>query len=46
MTTLKRQDKEQLRARCPRGQVTLMSYDNSVVSFQFGCNLALTVVGE
>lgn len=39
MTTLKRQDKEQLRCGAPKGKSTLMSYDKAVVDFQFAYNL-------
>ena len=39
MTTLKRQDKDQLRCGAPKGKSTLMSYDKAVVDFQFAYNL-------
>ena len=39
MTTLKRQDKEQLRCGAAKGKSTLMSYDKAVVDFQFAYNL-------
>lgn len=39
ITTLKRQDKEQLRCGAPKGGSTLMVYDAAIVDFQFGYNL-------
>lgn len=39
MSTLKRQDKEQLRCGAPKGKSTIMSYDKAVVDFHFAYNL-------
>ena len=39
LTTLKRQDKEQLRCGAPKGRSTLMVYDAAIVDFQYGYNL-------
>ncbi len=39
MTTLKRQDKNQLRCGAPKGKSTLISYDKAVVDFLFAYNL-------
>ena len=39
ITTLKRQDKNQLRCGAPKGKSTLMNYDKAVVDFQFAYNL-------
>jgi hypothetical protein len=39
ITTLKRQDKDQLRCGAAKGKSTLMVYDKAVVDFQFAYNL-------
>jgi len=39
ITTLKRQDKNQLRCGAPKGKSTLMNYDKAIVDFQFAYNL-------
>ena len=39
ITTLKRQDKEQLRCGAAKGRSTLMVYDSAIVDFQYAYNL-------
>ena len=39
ITTLKRQDKEQLRCGATKGRSTLMVYDSAIIDFQYAYNL-------
>lgn len=39
ITTLKRQDKQQLRCGAPKGQSTIINYDAAIIDFQFAYNL-------
>ena len=39
MTTLKRQDKDQLRCGATKGKHTLMTYDSAVIDFRYAFNL-------
>jgi hypothetical protein len=39
ITTLKRQDKQQLRCGAPKGRSTIINYDAAIIDFQFAYNL-------